>query len=1566
MTSAHQTTIASQSLDQAALNLELLQKTGFIEKHFPLFHALFLQKLIPTIFGYPFLFLYFGQCLFIVAWPWLKYMDAERDNKLMRWLFRVLLFLDSNPSDNNYLFAAIGMWICAYSTVFLIQFQLFYYNFQRKFVSFLNYPIRLYYDTFLVWHNMPAMIGTFQTLLKLFRGEANTKIVFAFIFYAMGYFYMIISFTMVHLFAAKSIYVWRWPLLNFDPLLMIYTIWFNLSMIAFFHILTLFEHWAPLVAVFIHMIGFAWLGWYLFANVSFVDIIFQSMGIAWFFSCSVSDFVVLLASFIPKIFYFTPIGASVTCLCLLSGFMLFFNIFRYRWMKKRLSVERASQEEYYDYYDSIGLGENEGKALAYLKIGFQYYCPCFYNWTLMNYIVERYKSERALGVCLHLITFFPKESRLQNKIEKEVLANRNIFWPVRFLIYEIEHLKTLRNFQNNSAMKLKLVELKTNSRQCEMMCRSAVDSTKLNAEFFEMMGEAFHQTRALWKEAIIDSPNNAKYYEEYSRYLCEAECDFVESLIMKNRQNAIESGSSFSVDMSFRSMVRAFPQYLTKKIVDLQGRIIKNVIPEELRNSASVTANTTISNGTSSSSFSSALDNDVEDHLGRITFKMSRVRLALQRTLSRKMPKPILLIKEFSVFLIIALPVIFGLSWYKTKSILLERVNNMQLLDELSLTRFYCALSNLDLILMVFKRAPFVPPMLQQMKKLMRETDIPYIDPYTNNLTALLNFTNRGSSYYQNLINRLTDLAIKGEDVNNYAAILLTEKLLAHTCNEGNIVGNFDTYPSSLGSLIAMYLTNQRLLSSLIPSEIADPFSNPNICELSSNYMAFFQGSSMLLGNISDAQDKRGQEFSFSLLLIEIFMPILTFIFAFVPFIVIHFSINRSLNEIIKLIQSLDIKAKNEAKEMMLFHKDSDDLRMTDFLRRSRKSLYLIATICFVMMLLCFICFAACETCMQSNKDIEKLNRWNKYATSRLSMSAESFTMMTMYILTVLSGDQYVTTSKETILRLASFVLTSLEEADQALVDGTKNSPPCFGYNVKLDLLNVIGERLEAPTMSPSDFYVDASAHQMIQIYISYARSILKAFQLPNGPGTAWINDLMNALYLSNYRMYNKLYQVTSLLMSLGSQRVEDQRHLMIIFICLTFVCLIILGVSVLFYHRNRVQTYRAALMVIKRFSPYTLINSKLFEKIFLHGKGDDKSEKLSIEGQIIKIANDAVVCTNLYGVVEIVNNSTTSMIGFTADQILGQNIVGFFKDEDSKKMLSKMDQMRNGQSSSFFEDDFILINDTNEEIVVKVSIFGMKKDDSSDVNSFVVIMKDQNKLFLQKQQAEEAKAKSENLLYQILPRDIVLQINRGEKEISFEVPFATVIFIDIDKFSEYAANLNPQGIMNNLSFYFSCIDKIAAKYNLIQKIKLIGDIYMAASGLFNQDIPAEQHADQAILFGQEVISHMEEVNLRLVSSLSIRVGINSGGPLIAGVLGKDKPAFDIVGDTINIAARLQTTAEPNHVHISQATLSLVSNMNYDVIARGETFLKGKGRELTFYIKPNNPVFSALGSTIYQ
>jgi class 3 adenylate cyclase len=221
-------------------------------------------------------------------------------------------------------------------------------------------------------------------------------------------------------------------------------------------------------------------------------------------------------------------------------------------------------------------------------------------------------------------------------------------------------------------------------------------------------------------------------------------------------------------------------------------------------------------------------------------------------------------------------------------------------------------------------------------------------------------------------------------------------------------------------------------------------------------------------------------------------------------------------------------------------------------------------------------------------------------------------------------------------------------------------------------------------------------------------------------------------------------------------------------------------------------------------------------------------------------------------------------------------------------------------------------------------------------------ILRDNEKKFITKLTKE--KAKSENLLLNIVPASIAKRLKRGRSNIVDKYPMVTVIFIDIVGFTELTEKISPEVLIKMLNLVFSTIDHLTDKYQL-EKIKTIGDSYMAVCGA---PIPNVLHAELVAEFALDVLEAMEALNKKLKSSLKIRLGVHTG-PVIAGVIGKKKFMYDLWGATVNTASRLESTGVPNQIQLSESTYEILKD-KYLFKKRGTITAKGIGQLNTYFL----------------
>jgi len=208
----------------------------------------------------------------------------------------------------------------------------------------------------------------------------------------------------------------------------------------------------------------------------------------------------------------------------------------------------------------------------------------------------------------------------------------------------------------------------------------------------------------------------------------------------------------------------------------------------------------------------------------------------------------------------------------------------------------------------------------------------------------------------------------------------------------------------------------------------------------------------------------------------------------------------------------------------------------------------------------------------------------------------------------------------------------------------------------------------------------------------------------------------------------------------------------------------------------------------------------------------------------------------------------------------------------------------------------------------------------------------------------EKEKGRTEKLLLNVLPIAIADRLQRGEKVEAETFPEVTVLFADVVGFTKLAAELGPRSVANLLNELFEMFDDLAEKYKL-EKIKTIGDCYMAVAGVPDR---SPTHAQQMADFSLEALAALKSQNKQMSRNLEIRIGMHSG-TVAAGIIGRKKFAYDLWGDVVNVTSRLEGSAEPMKIHVSESVHSRLED-SYLFEERGEVELRNRGKLRTYYL----------------
>ena len=211
-------------------------------------------------------------------------------------------------------------------------------------------------------------------------------------------------------------------------------------------------------------------------------------------------------------------------------------------------------------------------------------------------------------------------------------------------------------------------------------------------------------------------------------------------------------------------------------------------------------------------------------------------------------------------------------------------------------------------------------------------------------------------------------------------------------------------------------------------------------------------------------------------------------------------------------------------------------------------------------------------------------------------------------------------------------------------------------------------------------------------------------------------------------------------------------------------------------------------------------------------------------------------------------------------------------------------------------------------------------------------------------QKIKQEKEKTEELLLNILPYNVMTELRDNGKSIPKSFEKTTVLYCSITNFQEISKKLNAKDFIELLNKIFDAFDSIIEKESCY-RIKTTGNVYMAICGL---PLPDEQHAEKMIICSRKIIEYIETFNKNSDVKITIRIGLHSG-KVVAGIVGTQKYIYDVFGDTVNTACRMQSLSDGMKVRVTELTHDLVKE-KFPFAAQPEVMVKGKGMMNTYYL----------------
>ena len=342
-----------------------------------------------------------------------------------------------------------------------------------------------------------------------------------------------------------------------------------------------------------------------------------------------------------------------------------------------------------------------------------------------------------------------------------------------------------------------------------------------------------------------------------------------------------------------------------------------------------------------------------------------------------------------------------------------------------------------------------------------------------------------------------------------------------------------------------------------------------------------------------------------------------------------------------------------------------------------------------------------------------------------------------------------------------------------------------------------------------------------------------------------------------------------------------------------------------------------------------------------------DAKKLLKVQEGSIPLLNyilEGVLVCSADGIIIASNKNYHSMMGNTAEDVLGLNVRSVLPDT-LNPIFEAMDVIANGGVlEQTITLETIFLTEEGKKLNTRVSLV-VKLDVGEGGNKQTtcgLIISDRSDLITAQTQLLEEKKTVEQLLDTILPHNIAVSLLNGNRDISFEVEKALVLFSDIVSFTPMSSKMTAKQVMTMLNLLFTDFDTDLATFKRVTKLKTIGDAYVCAAGIFEGDGPIEEAATEIVTFATHMQQIIPRLNAKHGYKIHMRIGIDAGGPLICGVLGKEKPLFEVIGETVNISEELEASSLHDKVHISEAVVALI---------------EGRG----FKMEPRNPPVKVIG-----
>ncbi len=335
------------------------------------------------------------------------------------------------------------------------------------------------------------------------------------------------------------------------------------------------------------------------------------------------------------------------------------------------------------------------------------------------------------------------------------------------------------------------------------------------------------------------------------------------------------------------------------------------------------------------------------------------------------------------------------------------------------------------------------------------------------------------------------------------------------------------------------------------------------------------------------------------------------------------------------------------------------------------------------------------------------------------------------------------------------------------------------------------------------------------------------------------------------------------------------------------------------------------------------------------------QAARLQEQANLLDLAHDTIIVRDLNGTITFWNRGAEQMYGWAKREVLGKSVHRLLATQFPAALEEIEVQLL---CEGYWEGELTYTKRDGTPVIV-ASRWALQWDERGLPLSVLEINNDITARKAMEAALHSQQKKTEQLLRNVLPEAIAERLKQEQTLIADSFASATVLFADLVGFTQLSTRISPRELVKLLNIIFSEFDKLAQRHGL-EKIKTIGDAYMVVGGL---PIERPDHAEAIAEMALDMQRAIARFNLEMWADFSIRIGINTG-PVVAGVIGLKKFIYDLWGDTVNTASRMESHGIPGTIQVTQATYELLKD-KYLLQERGVINVKGKGEMTTYLLR---------------